>query len=208
MPSLAPNNGSLNPFLLMGPALLAAFLFSWSIFHSDLSKREAREGVPVVNMMRGGNIWLPQINPQQLRTKPPLFYWSGLLTSKLFGEVSEITLRIPSVLAGVGTVFLTTFLGMRQFSATIGCLAGFIITTCWRFAYLGSHARIDMLFTFFITLAFVALWELSRGEKKSLKWLAGLAIGLAVMTKGPLGWLFPLLTIFIFSRLQKPFSVP
>ena len=208
MPSLAPNNGSLNPFLLMGPALLAAFLFSWSIFHSDLSKREAREGVPVVNMMRGGNIWLPQINPQQLRTKPPLFYWSGLLTSKLFGEVSEITLRIPSVLAGVGTVFLTTFLGMRQFSATIGCLAGLIIATCWRFAYLGSHARIDMLFTFFITLAFVALWELSRGEKKSLKWLAGLAIGLAVMTKGPLGWLFPLLAIFIFSRLHKPFSMP
>ena len=208
MPSLAPNNGSLNPFLLMGPALLASFLFSWSIFHSDLSKREAREGVPVVNMMRGSNIWLPQINPQQLRTKPPLFYWSGLLTSKLFGEVSEITLRIPSVLAGVGTVFLTTFLGMRQFSATIGCLAGLIIATCWRFAYLGSHARIDMLFTFFITLAFVALWELSRGEKKSLKWLAGLAIGLAVMTKGPLGWLFPLLAIFIFSRLHKPFSMP
>jgi 4-amino-4-deoxy-L-arabinose transferase-like glycosyltransferase len=208
VPSLAPNNGSLNPFLLMGPALLAAFLFSWSIFHSDLSKREAREGVPVVNMMRGGNIWLPQINPQQLRTKPPLFYWSGLLTSKLFGEVSEITLRIPSVLAGVGTVFLTTFLGMRQFSATIGCLAGLIIATCWRFAYLGSHARIDMLFTFFITLAFVALWELSRDEKKSLKWLAGLAIGLAVLTKGPLGWLFPLLAIFIFSRLHKTFSVP
>jgi 4-amino-4-deoxy-L-arabinose transferase-like glycosyltransferase len=208
VPSLAPNNGSLNPYLLMGPTLLAAFLFSWSIFHSDLSKREAREGVPVVNMMRGGNIWLPQINPQQLRTKPPLFYWSGLLTSKLFGEVSEITLRIPSVLAGVGTVFLTTFLGMRQFSATIGCLAGLIIATCWRFAYLGSHARIDMLFTFFITLAFVALWELSRDEKKSLKWLAGLAIGLAVLTKGPLGWLFPLLAIFIFSRLHKTFSVP
>lgn len=208
MPSLVSNNGSLNPFLLIGPTLLAAFLFSWSIFHSDLSKREAREGVPVVKMMRGGNIWLPQINPQQLRTKPPLFYWSGLLTSKIFGKVSEVSLRIPSVLAGVGTVFLTTFLGMRQFTAAIGCLAGLIITTCWRFAYLGSHARIDMLFTFFITLAFVALWELSRDEKKSFKWFAGLAIGFAVLTKGPLGWLFPLLAIFLFSRFHKSFTVP
>ena len=208
MPFSNSNDGSLNSYLLIGPALLAAFLFTWSIFHSDLSKREAREGVPVVNMMQGGNLWLPQINPQQLRTKPPLFYWSGLVTAKLFGEVSEITLRIPSVLAGVGTVFLTTFLGMRQFSPVIGCLAGLIIATCWRFAYLGSHARIDMLFTFFITLAFVALWELARNEKQSLKWLAGLAIGLAVLTKGPLGWLFPLLAIFIFSRLHKPFSVP
>ena len=176
------NDGTLNPYLLMGPVLLAAFLFSWSIFHSDLSKREAREGVPVVNMMRGGNLWLPQITPEQLRTKPPLFYWSGLLSSKFLGGVDEISLRIPSVLAGVGTVFLTTLLGMRQFSPVIGCLAGLIITTCWRFAYLGSHARIDMLFTFFITLAFVALWELTRNGKQDrwLKWLAGIAVGLAV----------------------------
>ncbi len=196
------NDGALNPYLLMGPVLLAAFLFSWSIFHSDLSKREAREGVPVVNMMRGGNPWLPQINPEQLRTKPPLFYWSGLLSSKILGGVDEISLRIPSVLAGVGTVFLTTLLGMRQFSPVIGCLAGLIITTCWRFAY--------MLFTFFITLAFVALWELTRNGKQDrwLKWLAGIAVGLAVLTKGPLGWLFPLLAIFIFSRISKTGPVP
>ena len=194
----------------MGPVLLAAFLFSWSIFHSDLSKREAREGIPVVNMMRGGNLWLPQINPQQLRTKPPLFYWSGLLSSKILGGVDEVSLRIPSVLAGMGTVFLTTLLGMRQFSPVIGCLAGLIIATCWRFSYLGSHARIDMLFTFFITLAFVALWELTCIEKHKswLKVLAGFAIGLAVLTKGPLGWLFPLLAIFFFSRVNKSFKVP
>lgn len=199
------NDETLNPFLLIGPVLLAALLFSWSIFHSDLSKREAREGVPIVNMMRGGNLWLPQINPQQLRTKPPLFYWSGLLSSKILGGVDEVSLRIPSVLAGMGTVFLTTFLGMRQFSPVIGCLAGLIIATCWRFSYLASHARIDMLFTFFITLAFIALWELSCSEKQNtfLKWLAGIAIGLAVLTKGPLGWLFPLLAIFIFSRVAK-----
>lgn len=203
-----PNNSSLKFYLLTGPSLLAAFLFSWSIFHSDLSKREAREGVPVVNMMQGGNLWLPQINPQQLRTKPPLFYWSGLLSSKIMGEVNEVSLRIPSVLAGVGTVLLTTFLGMRQFSPVIGCLAGLIITTCWRFSYLGSHARIDMLFTFFITLAFVALWEFSREEKQSMKWMAGIAIGLAVLTKGPLGWVFPLLAIFIFSRIHKTFPIP
>ncbi len=160
-------------------------------------------------MMRGGNLWLPQINSEQLRTKPPLFYWSGLLSSKFLGGVDEISLRIPSVLAGTGTVFLTTYLGMRQFTPVIGCIAGLIIATCWRFAYLGSHARIDMLFAFFITLAFVAMWELARNEKQgiSLKWLAGIAIGLAVLTKGPLGLLFPVLAIFFFSRVFK-FNVP
>ena len=130
----SPNDESLTPYLLVGPTLLAAFLFSWPIFHSDLSKREAREGIPIVNMMRGGNLWLPQINPQQLRTKPPMFYWLGLLSSKFFGGVNEVALRIPSVLSGMGTVFLTTFWGMRESSTVIGCLAGLIIATCWRFA--------------------------------------------------------------------------
>ena len=119
MTTLATKDESLKTYLLIGPSLLAAFLFSWSILHSDLSRREAREGVPVVNMMQGGSLWLPQIHAQQLRTKPPLFYWSGLVSSKLLGEVNEISLRIPSVLAGVGTVFLTTFLGMRQFLSLI-----------------------------------------------------------------------------------------
>ena len=208
MTTLASKDESFKNYLLIGPSLLAAFLFSWSILHSDLSKREAREGVPVVNMIQGGNLWLPQIHAQQLRTKPPLFYWSGLVSSKLLGEANEISLRIPSVLAGVGTVFLTTFLGMRQFSPLIGCLAGLILTTCWRFAYLGSHARVDMLFTFFITLAFVALWEFFRQENKSLKWLGGIAIGLAVLTKGPLGWVFPLLALFIFGKFNKNFFIP
>ena len=113
MTTLTSKDESFKNYLLIGPSLLAAFLFSWSILHSDLSKREAREGVPVVNMIQGGNLWLPQIHAQQLRTKPPLFYWSGLVSSKLLGEANEISLRIPSVLAGVGTVFLTTFLGMR-----------------------------------------------------------------------------------------------
>ncbi|MEC7786109.1 MAG: phospholipid carrier-dependent glycosyltransferase [Nitrospinota bacterium] len=208
MTNLTSKDESLKPYLLIGPSLLAAFLFSWSIFHSDLSKREAREGVPVVNMIKGGNLWLPQIHAQQLRTKPPLFYWSGLISSKILGNVSEVSLRLPSVFAGVGTVFLITFLGMRQFSHLIGFMAGLILTTCWRFAYLGSHARIDMLFTFFITLSFVTLWELSSNKKKSLKWLTGIAIGLAVLTKGPLGWAFPLLAFFIFSRFNKNFFIP
>ena len=208
MTTLAHKDQHLNFYLIIGPSLLAAFLFSWSTLHSDLSKREAREGVPVVNMIEGSNLWLPQIHAQRLRTKPPLFYWSGLISSKLVGKVNEISLRMPSVLAGVGTVMLTTFLGMRQFSPLIGCLAGLILTTCWRFAYLGSHARVDMLFTFFITLAFVALWELVRQENSFLKWLTGIAIGLAVLTKGPLGWVFPLLTLFIFSRVNKKQFIP
>ena len=107
------------------------------------------EGVPVVHMDRGASLWVPRINDERVRTKPPLFYWAGLVASKVLGGVSEISLRLPSVFAGTATVFLTTLLGFRLFSPVTGCLAGLILATSWRYAYLASHARIDMLFAFF-----------------------------------------------------------
>ena len=190
-------------YLLIGPSLLAFFLFLWPVGHSDLSKREAREGVPVVHMDRGASLWIPRINDERVRTKPPLFYWAGLVASKVLGGVSEISLRLPSVFAGTATVFLTTLLGFRLFSPVTGCLAGLILATSWRYAYLASHARIDMLFAFFITLAFVGFWKMIKAEdddkSRRTSLYVAVALGLAILTKGPLGIIFPLMAWFIYS---------
>ena len=190
-------------YLLIGPSLLAFFLFLWPVGHSDLSKREAREGVPIVHMDRGASLWVPRINDERVRTKPPLFYWAGLVASKVLGGVSEISLRLPSVFAGTATVFLTTLLGFRLFSPVTGCLAGLILATSWRYAYLASHARIDMLFAFFITLAFVGFWKMIKAEdddkSRRTSLYVAVALGLAMLTKGPLGIIFPLMAWFIYS---------
>ena len=199
-------------YLLIGPSLLAFFLFLWPVGHSDLSQREAREAIPVVHMDRGASLWVPQINDQRIRTKPPLFYWTGLVSSKLAGGVSEISMRLPLVLAGTATVFLTTLLGFQLFSPVAGCMAGLILATCWRYVYLASHARIDMLFAFFITLAFAGFWKMLRTEdevkqKFVVGWTA-LALGLAVLTKGPLGLVFPLIAWTIYCRVCGKGGMP
>ncbi|MFQ5450809.1 MAG: ArnT family glycosyltransferase [Nitrospinaceae bacterium] len=195
-----------------GSSLIAFLLFLWIVPHTDLSKREARESIPVKIMAQGGSLWLPKINSQRVRTKPPLFYWSGLLSSLALGKVNEISLRLPSVLAGTGTAALTTWLGWRLFSASTGIMAGLILVTSWRFAYLASHARIDMLFAFFITGAFAAFWMMLAAEKAETRdragWLAAVALGAAFLTKGPLGWIFPLLALFFFKRINPPGAVP
>lgn len=199
-------------YLLVGPSLLAFFLFLWPIGHTDLSKREAREGVPVVHMDRGASLWVPRINDERVRTKPPLFYWAGLVMSKALGGVSEISLRLPSVFAGTATVFLTTLLGFLLFSPTAGCMSGLILATCWRYAYLASHARIDMLFAFFITLAFVGFWKMIEAKDDEIKKRACIcvatALGLAILTKGPLGIIFPLLAWFVYTRWMGQGAVP
>jgi len=194
-------------FLLWGPALIALIFYLWGAFQSDLSRRESREGVPIVNMIKGESIWLPKINGDRYRTKPPMFYWAGLLASKVRGKADEISIRLPSVLAGAGTVFLTTLLGFWLYSPATGALAGLITATSLHFSYLGIHARIDMLFVFFILLAWTAFWRMMHDDNAKTRsrysWLAATALGFAFLTKGPLGLIFPLLALFIYSRITK-----
>ncbi len=192
-------------YLLWGPALIALLFYLWSAFQFDLTRREAREGVPVVNMFQGESIWLPKINADRYRTKPPMFYWAGLLASKALGKANEISIRLPSVLAGAGAVFLTTLLGFWLYSPATGALAGWIAATSLQFSFLSTHARIDILFTFFILLAWTAFWKMMHdGDAKTrsrYSWLAAMALGFAFLTKGPLGLIFPLLALFIYSRI-------
>ena len=202
------------PILLLAPALLALLLFTWSMGHGDLLKREAREGIPVVLMSQGKGWLLPQISENRIRTKPPLYYWSALAASRVRGKVDEVSLRLPSVIAGVGTVFLTTLLGAWLFSPTAGAMAGFTLATGWRFSYLASHARVDMLFALFTTAAFLTLWKMMESEDPSVRsrwsWMASLMLGLAVLTKGPLGLLFPLLALALFRWIsgRREYPVP
>ena len=187
--------------------MIALIFYFWSALQSDFSRREAREAIPVANMFQGESIWLPKIHDNQYRTKPPLFYWAGLLSSKALGKVNEISLRLHSVLVGAGAVFLTTLLGCWLFSSVTGFMAGLIVATSLQFTYLSILARIDMLFVFFITLVLTASWKMihaSDARTRSLfSWIATLGLGFAFLTKGPLGLIFPLLAVFIYTRIQK-----
>jgi dolichyl-phosphate-mannose-protein mannosyltransferase len=199
--------GKYSRVLLWGPATIALVLYFWSALQSDFSRREAREAIPVANMFQGESLWLPKIQDGQYRTKPPLFYWAGLLSSKAIGKVNEISIRLPSVLAGAGAVFLTTLLGFWMFSPVTGFMAGTIAATSLQFTYLGILGRIDMLFVFFTTLALTTSWKMVHADdartRNLFSWLTATALGFAVLTKGPLGLIFPLLALFFYSRVAK-----
>lgn len=190
-------------------ALLGGLLFFWALTHSDLSRREAREAIPVVHMLRGAGLALPLANDENPRTKPPAFYWASALIASLAGEVSTTTVRLTSVLAGAATVLLITLFGARLYSPAVGFLAGIILATSWRYAYLASHARVDMIFAFFVTGGFIALWRgLSEPGRGKHVWGAGIWLGLAMLAKGPPGWVLPLGALLVYCLWARPPAVP
>jgi 4-amino-4-deoxy-L-arabinose transferase-like glycosyltransferase len=155
-------------------------------------------------MVESGNWLTPYYNYEPRFQKPILYYWLAAGTFQIAG-VSAWAARFPSALSGLGLALLTYACGRRWFSPRVGLIAGLIVATNFGYFIIGRLALPDLLLTFFIALATWALLEVCRaGEpgaaapgRPTRRWLAvaGVAGGLAVLTKGPVGAALPALVL-------------
>jgi 4-amino-4-deoxy-L-arabinose transferase-like glycosyltransferase len=118
--------------------------------------------------------------------KPPLFYWLSALSMRAFG-VSEFAARLPSALMSVVLVGATYALGQRACPQIprVGLWAGFALATNIQFFMLSRAAVTDMTLAACLTVALLALWAWAVTHQARWALLAGLATGMAVLTKGP-----------------------
>ncbi|MBW2272765.1 MAG: glycosyltransferase family 39 protein [Deltaproteobacteria bacterium] len=135
---------------------------------------------------------LLHLNGQPYTQKPPLYYWAAALLGAPGGRVSESAARLPSALAGVACVLVTVALGRALFgSLAAGLWSGALLLTVYRFAFLARRAQLDVILALFECLALLAYWRLleERGRRTGNLVLLHGALGLAVLTKGPVGLL-------------------
>jgi 4-amino-4-deoxy-L-arabinose transferase-like glycosyltransferase len=140
-------------------------------------------------MKQRGDWWTPRFQDAPWFEKPPLLYWLMLPSMHLFGE-NEFALRLPSVLMLGLTLMLLVAWGERRLGRGVGVLAGLLFAVAPLSLLLTRLALTDMALCSWLTLALIALWEARmRQGAASLFWslLGGVATGLAVLTKGPVG---------------------
>lgn len=163
-------------------------LFDWDEINFAESARE---------MLVTENFTQVQINYRPFWEKPPLFFWLQALSMQIFG-VNEWAARFPNALFGVITLLSLFRIGSRLYSPQMGFW--------WAMAYFGSFLPhlyfksgiIDPVFNYFI---FLGVYFLSQSiEQKSTKYaiFSGLVTGLAVLTKGPVGFLLVFLSFLVF----------
>lgn len=146
---------------------------------------------------RMGEIWVDY---------PPMTYWAGTVTSHLMGGMTELSLRLPIALAAIAMVLITASFASRWYDERTGLWAGLAMLTFGQFTYEAISFRPDMLFSLFISSSLL-LYATAFGEKR-VRWgprIAAFAIlGLAILSKGPLGVLLPglVLTVWHGSRRE------
>ncbi|WP_266369119.1 ArnT family glycosyltransferase [Tellurirhabdus rosea] len=179
------------------PFLGAVHLFDWDEINFAESARE---------MLVTGNYTRVQINFQPFWEKPPLFFWMQALCMKIFG-VGEFAARLPNALIGIVTLQVLYSFGRKLVNERFGLI--------WALAYFASLTPhlyfktgiIDPTFNLFI---FIGTWQMAGavaayGTSAATRRAAfsGLFIGLAVLTKGPVGGLLLGLTFLIYWGLQR-----
>ncbi len=178
--------------------LLAPNLGTVSFWDPD----EARYAECARNAIEHSHWIVPHYNGHPRIVKPPLMVWLVAISSLALnqGKVNEFTSRLPSLLAGVGTVVVTFLMGLALLESEIlAFLAGFVLATTFLFYKQARFAITDMVLLFFLTLAIYAFYRLVEGEKKKFAWLMYGALGLATMDKGPaVGLVLPALIFLAY----------
>ena len=189
-----------------GLLLLCFLLYFWELGRIPFyNYEESKEALIVWEIVNDGGWILPRRNGTEMPLKPPLFHWIGAGISLLGGQVSEFAVRAPSAVAASAAVVLTFFCGQAWWSWRVGLFAALILATSPEWARWAIHARSDMLLVFFMTaamLSFFRLWQ-ERASRPSLVYVFYASLGLAILAKGPLGFLLPVLVIVAFLAERR-----
>lgn len=178
------------PALLISVAYFIFLLFFLPQFPIG-SSSEAREAHVIQSMLETGSVLLPERNGIVI-SKPPLFHWTGMLLSRALELSPMYSARLVSAFAATLLLFLTMQFARHLFphaGEVFPVFAGAALSTNYEFIRLSLDCRVDMLFSVLVFIAFEQAYLYPRGRPG----LFCIAAALAVLTKGPLGLVLPLL---------------
>lgn len=204
------------PELQAGPRLrmavlgAAAVMFLLGLGTLDASAPDEPRYLQVAEEMRSGvhgpqGLVLLHLNGEVYTQKPPLYYWFAAAMGAPFGRVSEFWGRLPSALAGIFCILLTLRFGSRLFGSATGVLGAALLLTVFEFGHLGRRVQLDVLLAAYQLSALFAFWWVDRGLGRNWRWVAllHLSLGLGILTKGPVGFLVPVLSMIAFLAWEK-----
>ncbi|OGF48576.1 MAG: hypothetical protein A2231_11325, partial [Candidatus Firestonebacteria bacterium RIFOXYA2_FULL_40_8] len=159
-------------------------------------------------MVEANDFLTPHYGGEAIHHNDPFCLWSMAISFKVF-EFSEYTARFYSAFFGFLTILLVYFLGRAIYNNWTGFFASLVLMSTLVWMKFARHAMFDITLSFWTTLT-IFLFILSKKTKNSGRAnlflvLAGVATGMAILTKNILGS-FAMIGIFLFLLLSRDFK--
>ncbi|MGE0392455.1 MAG: phospholipid carrier-dependent glycosyltransferase [Vicinamibacterales bacterium] len=173
--------------------------------------------VSIARAMAESGDWVtPRLNGEPWFEKPVLYYWGAAAAFSIAGE-SEAAARAPSAIALVLAALALVGLAARQSGGAALALA-FVLPSMLAPLAFARAASTDMVFAAMLTLAFAAgarlaellaaegdgLGAVGRGrEQRTWRLAWGVALGCAVLAKGPAALLLAGASVAAWALLRR-----
>ncbi len=160
-----------------------------------------------VTMLETGNWIMPTLPDGKVVYDHPMLYWLVSLGSMYQGYVSHLTVYLPGALAFIVIITCTLIFFGRRIKFHEAFIASLFLLTC-----LGLQNPLlinsgDLLFATFIILSLTQLyrWEETL-ELKKIPLRISLLLSAAILTKGLMGVILPLLAFGIYLLLLRKYD--
>ncbi|MDX1411748.1 MAG: glycosyltransferase family 39 protein, partial [Nitrospirales bacterium] len=155
-------------------------------------------------MLETGNWVSPTLNYEPRFAKPAFVYWIISGSYLLFG-VNEFAARLPSALFGIGLILLQYRFLTYVVGSTIALLGSLILLLNMEVIAINRMVLTDPALVFFTTLSGYCFWLGIRQEGKNRLYFIGFyfAMAMAMLAKGPVGILIPLLGVIPFLSISR-----
>jgi 4-amino-4-deoxy-L-arabinose transferase-like glycosyltransferase len=184
--------------VLIAAAIFVPFIGNCPLFDWD----EVNFAECAREMLASSDYSHVQLNYRPFWEKPPFFIWMQALSMNLFG-VNEFAARFPNALCSIATFITLYYAGKRFHSPGFGVLWCVLYGGCLLPHLYFKSGLIDPWFNLFIFLSLYNLLFVVNNPEGRTEWLhavlAGLFLGLAVLTKGPAALLIVFLTLAVAS---------
>jgi 4-amino-4-deoxy-L-arabinose transferase-like glycosyltransferase len=164
------------PLLLAVPVLLATLVTFWNLTSLGLSHWDE------YNYIETAEWFLRKPGAAFTIYEPPGFPFIVAIFFRLFGVRDYVAIAVSAVFA-VATVALVAYLGIRLFGLTVGLTAPILLMITPLFIIYSRMALTDIAFTFFFSLALVAMYAAVRHGSRWNIAFAGIALGICTMIK-------------------------
>lgn len=165
---------------------------------------EAKNAGCAAEMMKDGNFFVPTFNGG-FHDKPVLQYIFMMAAYKVFG-VNAFSARLFSVILGTLMVVTVFWFAGKIFSKRIAFYASLVLIASAQMSWQFRMAAPDPYLLFFLTLGLLSFYYGYSTQKVRYLYVFYVCVGLGFLSKGPIAFALPGLSVVVFLLLNKDFS--
>jgi len=187
--------------------LFIAVIGIWSYFAGlpiDVTRDAGKYATVAKETFQNGNYINLTVHGDPYDQKPPMMFWLGALGFAV-GGISNFWFKIPFLLLVFAGFYWAFQLGKSLYNTRVGVLTATFLAFSTIYSLYSMDIHADTPLQAFVTLALWQLWEFIK-TRKNKHWILGFtAIGLAMLSKGPIGAAIPAFAVIGHILLKKDY---